>query len=224
MPALRERKKRDTRRRIAEAARALFFERGFDAVTVAEVAIRADVSQATVFNYFPAKEDLFFAGLEAFEQRLTDAVRERSPGESALDAFRRAMLESVGRLSAPDVVEMVRRAARLIADSRTLQRREREILARHTDGLARLLAEEADLSPDDVEARVVAGSLIAVHRAVLDRIRAEAVSGRQSGGLAEIGSTAAERAFARLERGLGDYAVRNAPEPAHADSATGSPT
>ena len=58
---LRERKKRQTREAIAQAAMALFVARGFDAVTVADVARAADVSEKTVFNYFPAKEDLVFA-------------------------------------------------------------------------------------------------------------------------------------------------------------------
>src|SRR3954470_24469510 len=83
-PGLRERKKEQTRRLIAETARRLFAERGFDAVTVGEVARAADVSEKTVFNYFPTKEDLFYSGMEAFEERLLGAVREREPGETAL--------------------------------------------------------------------------------------------------------------------------------------------
>jgi AcrR family transcriptional regulator len=63
---LRERKKQQTRDRLRSVARELFVERGFDQVTVAEVALAADVSEATAFNYFPRKEDLFFGGLEEF--------------------------------------------------------------------------------------------------------------------------------------------------------------
>ena len=74
---LRERKKAETRRRIAEAAHRLFGERGFQAVTVVEVARAAEVAEATLFNYFPTKEDLFYSGLEAFGARLVAAVRER---------------------------------------------------------------------------------------------------------------------------------------------------
>ena len=66
-PGLRERKKTQTRELISDTARDLFAESGFDRVTVAEIARRADVSEATVFNYFPTKEDLFYSRLEAFE-------------------------------------------------------------------------------------------------------------------------------------------------------------
>lgn len=59
MAGLRERKKWETRRRISDVATGLFFARGFDNVTIAEVAEAAGVSRMTVFNYFPRKEDLF---------------------------------------------------------------------------------------------------------------------------------------------------------------------
>src|SRR5215207_2686952 len=84
---LRERKKLRTRQHIAATARRLFAERGFDHVTVAEIAREAEVAQATVFNYFPTKEDLFYSRLEAFEDELLAAIRDRAPGESVLAAF-----------------------------------------------------------------------------------------------------------------------------------------
>src|SRR3954470_4849743 len=87
-PGLRERKKRATRDAIATTARRLFAERGFDAVTVAEVAVAADVSEKTVFNHFATKEDLAFAGREQGLAQFVTAIAERSPGESILDVFR----------------------------------------------------------------------------------------------------------------------------------------
>src|SRR4051812_33537983 len=99
---LRERKKQQTRQLIAETARKLFAERGFEGATVAEVAREAEVSEATVFNYFPTKEDLFYSGLEAFEEALLTAIREREPGESVLAAFSRFVLEPRGLLAAKD--------------------------------------------------------------------------------------------------------------------------
>src|SRR2546425_7352839 len=89
---LRERKKQRTRELIAETARQLFAERGFERVTVTEIARAAEVSDQTVFNYFPTKEDLVYCGLERFEDELLTTIRERAPGESALAAFGRFVL------------------------------------------------------------------------------------------------------------------------------------
>src|ERR1700704_5934984 len=116
---LREHKKERTRRLISETARRLFGERGFEAVTVAEVAAAAEVSEATVFNYFPSKEDLFYSGLEAFEEMLLDAIRDRPAGESALAAFSRFVSEPRGLLAARDADSMDRYEvmARLIEES-----------------------------------------------------------------------------------------------------------
>jgi AcrR family transcriptional regulator len=96
---LRERKKRRTREAIGETARRLFVERGFEAVPIAEIAEAADVSEKTVFNYFPTKEDLVYWRLEAFEEQLLRSIRDREPGESALDGFGRFMREPRGLLA-----------------------------------------------------------------------------------------------------------------------------
>ena len=102
-PGLRERKKAQTRQLIADTARRLFLERGFEAVTVAEIAREADVAEKTVFNYFPAKEDLFYGRLEAFEEELLAAIREREPGESLVAAFREfVMKRAAARCSCED--------------------------------------------------------------------------------------------------------------------------
>ncbi len=85
---LRARKKRVAREVIAATARRLFAERGFDTVTVAEIAAAADVSEKTVFNHFPTKEDLAFAGREEGILRLVADITERPPGASILDVFR----------------------------------------------------------------------------------------------------------------------------------------
>src|ERR671921_1055975 len=85
---LRERKKRAARQAIAAAARRLFAERGFDAVTVAEIAAAADVSEKTVFNHFATKEDLAFAGREERLNRLLADIAQRPPDTSVLDVFR----------------------------------------------------------------------------------------------------------------------------------------
>ena len=80
---LRERKKRQTRQHLSDVATGLFLERGFEAVTVAEIAEAADVSVNTVYNYFPAKEDLFLDRAGAWSTGCRAAVRGRGAGESA---------------------------------------------------------------------------------------------------------------------------------------------
>lgn len=205
---LRERKKQRTRQLISDTAKRLFSERGFDAVTVADVAQAADVSPGTVFNYFPTKEDLFFAEMQSFEEKLIDAVRNRPPGESVLSAFRRVFLGGYGRLANDEAAEMIATAARILRASPTLQAREREIDARSTNDLAALLAEEAGRGANTVEAWVVANALMGIHRALVADAHDRVLAGQRGRSLASRARSQGKRAFAQLERGLGDYAER----------------
>jgi AcrR family transcriptional regulator len=206
---LRERQKQQTRQLIFDAAFRLFAERGFDAVTVAEVAQAADVSQMTVFNHFPTKEDLFFDKMEFFEERLLDAVRGRAEGVPALDAFRRLVVDSCGALAAEERAEAIAKAAALIGASPTLQVREREIVASYTKLLAELLAAETGAHPDDVEPWGVAGGLMGAHRALVAYVRGSVLAGKRGPKLASDARSQARRGFARLESGLADYAVKS---------------
>ena len=211
-PGLRERKKELTRQQIADTARRLFAERGFDAVTVVDVARAADVAPATVFNYFPTKEDLFYSGLEAFEAELLTAIRERAPGESVLAAFSRFVLQERGLLSAkePDAVERLAAIVRVVADSPALLAREQQIFADYTASLAGLLAEETSTRPGSVEPWVVANALIGVHRALIDYSRSEILAGTRNPTLVRRVRAQGRAALAALERGLGDYGVKQA--------------
>ena len=160
MPGLRERKKQRTREDIFDASQRLFARRGFDSVTVADVAREANVSEMTVFNHFPTKEDLFYAGMQFFEEQLVEAVAKRPPGESALDAFRRRVLLGASNLALPQRAEAILRAGRIIASSPSLQARELQIVDEYTERLAAALSA-------GLEARVVAASLMAAHRALV---------------------------------------------------------
>ncbi len=205
---LRERKKQQTRLSIAETARRLFVERGFDAVTVAQVAREAEVSEGTVFNYFPTKEDLFYSGMEAFEAQLIDAVRDRPGGETVLASFQRVVLDGIPRLARDDASHLIATAARVIGSSPALQAREREIVARYTEELAALVAEETGRPAGDVEATTVAAALMGVQRALVAYVHASVLAGRRGPKLAASARSQAKRAFARLEGGLRDYAVK----------------
>jgi AcrR family transcriptional regulator len=206
-PGLRERKKEQTRRAIAETAQRLFAERGFDGVTVAEVARAADVSEGTVFNYFPTKEELFYSQMEAFEADLVEAVRERARGESVLASFRRFVLERSERLAKEEVADLIARVAPVVSASPSLQAREREIVAHYTDVLAALLAEESSAGADEVEPWVVANALMGAQRAVVAHVRAKVLAGRRGPKLAADARAQTKRALSRLERGLRGYAT-----------------
>ena len=204
-PGLRERKKEQTRALIADTARRLFAERGFDRVTVAEIAREADVSEKTVFNYFPAKEDLFYSRLEAFEEDLLTALRERGEGTSVLAAFRSFLMGRQGVFALDEgATEQLRSMTRLITDSPALLAREREVFERYADALAALIAEEMGAAPGDVEPRAVAGALLGVHRALIDYVRRRALDGASASEIGPDVRRQAKRAFARLERGLAD--------------------
>jgi AcrR family transcriptional regulator len=210
-PSLRERKKLETRRTIAEAARRLFVERGFEAVKVAEVAREANVSEKTVFNYFPTKEDLFYSRLEAFEEGLLGAVRHREPGESVLAAFRGFLLGTGGVLAIPsddEATERMRGITRVITESPALLARERHVLGRYADSLADLIAEETGAAPGDVEPRVAAAALLAVHRSLIELVRRRTLDGARAAAVRREVRAEAKRAFALLEDGLGGYAVK----------------
>jgi AcrR family transcriptional regulator len=206
---LRERKKQQTRQLIADTAWRLFAERGFEPVTVAEVAGAADVSEATVFNYFPTKEDLVYGRMEAFEEDLLAAIRQRRPGESVLEAFGRFVLEPRGLLAAKgkEAAEGLATIARVITSSPALLARERQIFARYTESLAALIAEGTSAAAGDVEPWVAANAMIGVHRALIDYVRAQALAGRRTPAIARDFRAQGERALALLEHGLGRYGL-----------------
>jgi AcrR family transcriptional regulator len=207
-PNLRERKKQQTRRLLGDTARQLFAERGFDRVSVAEVAREADVSEATVFNYFPTKEDLVYSGLEVFEDEMLDAVRSRPSGESVLNAFGRFILKPRGFLGAddPKAAFTLYEISKMIAESPALLAREQQILARYTDSLAQLIATETNAADTDPRPTVVAATLIGLHHALIKHVRREILAGnRNLPQIARSSKTAGRKALALLQTGLTDY-------------------
>jgi AcrR family transcriptional regulator len=206
----RERKKQQTRELIAETARRLFEERGFEAVTVAEIAREADVAEKTVFNYFPTKEDLFYNRMESFEEDLLATIRDRGPGVSVLEAFRRFIDQPRGVLAEPradEARERLARISRVITQSPALQAREQQVLRRYTESLAALIAEDAGAAPDDVRPWVAANALMGIHRSLIELVRTRTLAGGDDpAALARDLRAHADRAFALLESGLGDYA------------------
>jgi AcrR family transcriptional regulator len=205
-PGLRERKKEQTRALIADTARRLFAARGFDQVPVAEVARAADVSIGTVFNYFPTKEDLVYGRMEAFEEEMLEALRNRAPGESIVDGFARFVLEPRGLLASENQgdAEFLVAITKMIAESPALLAREREVYDRYTRALAKQIAQETDAGPTDVEPWVIANALIGVHRALIDTARRGVLAGTPNRRVARDVQDQGKRAMDRLKQGLGE--------------------
>ncbi|MBO8192050.1 helix-turn-helix transcriptional regulator [Streptomyces oryzae] len=157
----RERKKRETRRRISDIATGLFLDRGFDAVTIAEIAEAADVSVNTVYNYFPTKEDLFFDREEEVIDRPSRFVRERQPGESAARAvLGRLRADIEDRSVYAGTVEGYGKFMRCIHEAPSLLARMMLLQYRTAERLTSTLAEEAGAGPDDPMPQLVAGELV----------------------------------------------------------------
>jgi AcrR family transcriptional regulator len=210
-PGLRERKKQQTRWLIAETAGKLFIERGFDAVTVAEIAHAANVSEPTVFNYFPRKEDLVFSGLKGYEDDLLTAIRERPPGQSVFHAFATFIREPRGLLTADDknIAARLREVAKMITDSPALLAREQQIHARYTAALTDLITQEARAGADDPRPAATASALIGVHRILIDHVRRHLLAGEDDlPSLARNTRQVAKKALTHLEDGLGPYAPK----------------
>jgi AcrR family transcriptional regulator len=206
---LRARKKRQTREAIAETARRLFVERGFEAVRISEIAEAADVSEKTVFNYFPTKEDLVYWRLEEFEEALLDSIRDRRPGESAVDGFGRFVLQPRGLLAEDQASEELVGITRMIAASPALLAREQRVFDRYTVSLAAVLVAETGAREDDIEPVVAANAMIGLHRALVDYTRASVLEGVRNPKLSRNVRAQGQAGLAALKRGLGDYAVRD---------------
>ena len=212
---LRERKKLRTRQLIAETAMRLFAERGFDAVPVAAVARAAEVSEATVFNYFPTKEDLVFQGMEAFETELLAAIRDRPAGEPIVVAFARFVLQPRGLLAAENdrSASYLTGISKMIAASPALLAREREILARYTASLAALIAQDTAADPGDLRPWVVARALIGIHHSLIELVRRLLDEPTGQARLADEVRTRGRQALDLLEQGLADYGAKPATKP-----------
>jgi AcrR family transcriptional regulator len=202
---LRARKKRATRDVIAATARRLFAERGFDAVTVAEIAAAADVSEKTVFNHFATKEEVAFAGGEAPMNQLLADIAQRPAGTSVLDVFRAttdAMIDGMATATEDEDVLVV---TRIVRDSRVLQERLTMKWERESAALTAVIAETAGADDDDVIPEILARTLSWTHRTIFRDALDGLLAGEDPQQLAARLRVAAARAYDELAGGLGEY-------------------
>jgi AcrR family transcriptional regulator len=200
---LRETKKAKTRLAISEVATAMFIERGFDAVTVADVAAAAEVSVATIFNYFETKEDLFFDREGEMIAAQARVIGARAKGETIVTAIHRQLRAAID-VELPGLIE--RDVARFVATvqaSPALRARVRLALEKLEASLAAAIAADTRAKPDDATPRLVAGMIVGVERVLFDRLRAH-IERKSAPAIAKRALRRdCDRAFALLEAGLG---------------------
>ncbi|MFE1426751.1 TetR family transcriptional regulator [Streptomyces fungicidicus] len=192
---LRERKKLRTYRTVSDTAIRLFLERGFDAVSVAEVAAAAEISKPTLFRYFPAKEDLVLYRIADHEG---EAARVAAEGPAPVEALRRHFLDGLrrgdpvtGLSDDPDVLAF----HALLYGTPALVARLHGHLERSEEALAEALG-------GGLGARLAAGQITAVRRILAQENWRRIAAGERAGEVREDAVAAAERAFGVLARVL----------------------
>jgi AcrR family transcriptional regulator len=163
-PGLRERKKQQTREKIAHVALQLFAERGYDQTTLADIAEAAEVAPRTIFAYFESKEDILLGGERAFLGELKRRLDERPPGTTTVDALR----EFLSQIPPLDETDMLRKKVMTETPELHVKRH-----ARHAElepMLAASIAQDLGAKPDDLQPMLVAASVTAAFMSVSDRI------------------------------------------------------
>ncbi|MFI0989983.1 TetR/AcrR family transcriptional regulator [Streptomyces exfoliatus] len=197
---LRERKKERTRQALSDAAVALFLERGFDAVSVAEVAAAAEVSKPTLFRYFPAKEDL---ALHRFADHEDEAARVvvagRRTGTAPLDALYAHLRDGLARR---DPVTGLCDHPAVLAYLRLLYGTPALVARMHAYQLRSEAALADALAGDPLGARLAAGQIVTVLRILAEENTARIAGGETVEAVEADAVAAAELAFHALREGL----------------------
>ncbi|MGA5149317.1 TetR family transcriptional regulator [Streptomyces sp. ZS0098] len=192
---LRERKKRRMYRTVSDIAVGMFLERGFDAVSVAEVAAAAEISKPTLFRYFPAKEDLVLYRIADHEEEPARVVRE---GPTPVEALKRHFLEGLER---HDPVTGLNDDSDVLA-FHTLLYGTPSLVARLYGHLERTEEALAEALGGGLDARLAAGQIIAVRRILAQENWRRIAAGEALDAVGEDAVAAAERAFGVLARSL----------------------
>ncbi|GAA3139233.1 TetR family transcriptional regulator [Streptomyces echinatus] len=194
---LRERKKRRMYQDVSDIAVRLFLERGFDAVSVAEVAAAAGISKPTLFRYFPAKEDLVLHRIADHE---TEAARLVAGAADPVDALRRSFLAGLERR---DPVTGLNDHPEVLA-FHTLLYGTPSLVARAYAHMERSEAALAEALGGGLDARLAAGQITAVQRVLAQENWRRVAAGEPVEEVAPDAVRAAERAFRRLAGALAE--------------------
>ncbi|MEO3744013.1 TetR/AcrR family transcriptional regulator [Plantactinospora sp. B5E13] len=223
-PGLRERKRQRTHDALSAAAVALFLERGYDRVSVADVAAAAEVSKPTLFKYFASKEDLVLHRILDHRGEAARVVRERAPDEAPLTALCRHFVAGLDRRDPVTGLNDDREVLAyhgMVFGTPSLAARLAQYAAHDETALAETLAEASPTrpspddsspapggspAPTDLTARLAASQIIAVHRVLARENWRQLTGGRKADDLHPAAVAAARHAFDLLAGGLVRYA------------------
>lgn len=207
---LRERKKLRTHRTISETAIALFLERGYDQVSIAEIAAAAEVSKRTLFAYFPSKDDLVLHRVTDHQDEAARVVRQRHPSQAPLDALHQHLRSALARRDPisglcddPDVAAFYQLILKTPALTAALTR----YLSRGENALTTALHEATPLDVPRAEhtARLAACQILAVQRTLAHTNQIRIATGQTADALAPDALAEADHAFDLLRTGLRPY-------------------
>jgi AcrR family transcriptional regulator len=204
---LRERKRRLTRQRISDVATTLFVSRGFDKVTVSEVAALAGVSEKTVYNYFPTKEAMVLDTQDEVVERLGRDLRERAPGESLTSAAVRTLKADMQRLDEiPDELQaLLPMFADMLMATPALRAAWLDLHNRLVTVAAEELAKQAEIDPHDPEPMIAARALIGLGQVAFESRVRYVRQGLRGAELRDAVSADIDRAARLLETGLWSF-------------------
>lgn len=217
---LRERKKNATWELLRNTALDLFEERGFENVSVAEIAAAAEVSKATVFNYFPSKEDLVIGGMKRHTGDAARIVRERRRGQTPHEALRDHYLHLLERRAPQTGLNdnpMFLRVQRLLIATPPLLISAMDYRRQAAMRLAEALIEEGNSL---LTARLVSSQLLHTQHILVEVNVRRVLNGEPLEEIRDSAVSAAGHAFGLLEHGIGDL-MRRETEPSAPDAAYG---
>ncbi len=200
MPNRGDRGGAKTRAHIADVATGLFLERGFDDVTIMEVAAAAGVSKVTVFAHFERKEDLLLDRLPDVVEIARAAVRERAKDVSPVEAIRQTLLALTEDRHGLSVLEDgIEPFIRVVLQSPALIAR----LRVHEQEIETALAEELEADPRFTGAgALVAALVVAGYRTVVVATVRSRLTGDDLTDVAATHRRRLNQAFDAIEHGV----------------------
>jgi AcrR family transcriptional regulator len=208
---LRERKKALTRQRLTDTATQMFLARGFDAVRVAEIAAACEVSEKTVYNYFPTKESLILDRWDSTATALRAGLAD--PGVHPVDAVRRILADELAALTSwldtrgdtAAAIGSLRRFGELIVTTPALRAYHNDTMNELVMTTAGLLASRAGLAADDPEPQIAATALMGLWAVQFTALRKYLGGARTPAAVNEAVTADVDAAAELIRTGLGSF-------------------